>query len=204
MRMMAYDKISTVVYRKIRHFAIDNGADLVVCHHPHIIQGVELYKGKLIAHSLGNFVLDLSYPETFPSMILKAKVNETGLYEYSLTPVYIDDYIPQRAEGELGLHILDYIAQRSKQLNTYLKVDRENAIASVIMDTLNMNIQEDEYIISLPCDTVDGFWQTLPHSLEKNGSISSLNQIYPTADFQYRLGREKVWFGNIKDEGCTL
>jgi len=190
--------------RKIRHFAIDNGADLVVCHHPHIIQGVELYKGKLIAHSLGNFVFDLSYPETFPSMILKAKVNETGLYEYSLTPVYIDDYIPQRAEGELGLHILDYIAQRSKQLNTYLKVDRENAIASVIMDTLNMNIQEDEYIISLPCDTVDGFWQTLPHSLEKNGSISSLNQIYPTADFQYRLGREKVWFGNMEDEGCTL
>jgi len=51
---------------EMRHFAIDNGADLVIVHHPHIIQGVEVYEGKLIAHSLGNFVFDLSYAETFP------------------------------------------------------------------------------------------------------------------------------------------
>ena len=37
--------------RAIRHFAIDEGADLVLVHHPHIIQGVEVYNGKLIAHS---------------------------------------------------------------------------------------------------------------------------------------------------------
>ena len=34
--------------RAIRHFAIDEGADLVVVHHPHIIQGVEIYNDKLI------------------------------------------------------------------------------------------------------------------------------------------------------------
>ena len=46
--------------REIRHFAIDNGADLVIVHHPHVIQGFEVYNEKLIAHSLGNFVFDLS------------------------------------------------------------------------------------------------------------------------------------------------
>ena len=37
------------------HYAIDNGADLVIGHHPHVLQGIEQYKGKYIAYSLGNF-----------------------------------------------------------------------------------------------------------------------------------------------------
>ncbi|ASS99268.1 capsular biosynthesis protein [Geobacillus thermocatenulatus] len=37
-------------------FAIDSGADLVVGHHPHVIQGIEEYKGKFIVYSLGNFM----------------------------------------------------------------------------------------------------------------------------------------------------
>ncbi|MEA2104942.1 MAG: CapA family protein [Candidatus Cloacimonadota bacterium] len=189
---------------EIRHFAVDNGADLVICHHPHIIQGVELYNGKLIAHSLGNFVFDLSYPETFPTMILNAKVDETGFYEYSLTPIYIDDYIPQRAEGGLGLHILDYITYRSKQLNTYLKVDRENVIAKVIMDTSSMTIDEIDQSVELPLEEINGNWQTAPNPLEMEGSIAYVNSIQPFGVYEFRLGREKVWFGNMEDEGCTL
>lgn len=41
--------------KSIAHFAIDNGADLIIGHHPHVIQGLEQYKGKLICYSLGNF-----------------------------------------------------------------------------------------------------------------------------------------------------
>ncbi|MBI9037537.1 MAG: CapA family protein [Bacteroidales bacterium] len=190
--------------KKIRHFAIDNGADLVICHHPHIIHGLELYHGKLIAHSLGNFVFDLDYPETYPTMILNSKVNETGFYEFTITPVYIDDYIPQRAEGGLGLHLLDYIAQCSKDLNTYLKIDRENVIAQVIMDTLNMATYETEYIVELPLEEASGYWETAPYPLDKEGSISSVNNIQPQGNYEFRLGREKIWFGNMEDEGCTL
>lgn len=40
---------------KLAHFAIDSGADLVVGHHPHVIQGIEEYKGRYINYSLGNF-----------------------------------------------------------------------------------------------------------------------------------------------------
>ena len=39
----------------LAHIAVDCGADLVVGHHPHVLQGIELYKGKYIAYSLGNF-----------------------------------------------------------------------------------------------------------------------------------------------------
>ena len=44
--------------RAIRQFAIDEGADAVIVHHPHIIQGLEIYNGKMIAHSLGNFIFE--------------------------------------------------------------------------------------------------------------------------------------------------
>lgn len=41
--------------KQIAHFAIDNGADIILGHHPHVIQGIEQYKGKFICYSLGNF-----------------------------------------------------------------------------------------------------------------------------------------------------
>ncbi|HHE38187.1 MAG TPA: T9SS type A sorting domain-containing protein [Candidatus Cloacimonetes bacterium] len=187
-----------------RHFMIDAGADAVICHHPHIIQGLEIYNGKLIAHSLGNFAFDLSYAETMPTMILNTKINETGFYEYSVTPVFIDDYIPQRAEGGLGLHILDYVARRSKEMNTYLHVDREEITASVIFDTLNMEINTEDYAEILSLSENNGEWFSEPFKLQRDGHISLINSITPGNSWQYRLGREIVWFGNCEDEGCTL
>lgn len=190
--------------RSTAQFAIDNGADLVICHHPHIMQGVELYNGKLIAHSLGDFVFDLDYPETYPTFILNSKVNETGFYEFTLTPVYIDDYIPLRAKGELGLHILDDLAQRSKDMDTYLKIDRDSVIATVIMDTNNMEAIFTELTQELTMEEVNGNWVTPPHRIKQYGSISSVNSFDPNGTYEFRLGRELIWFGNMEDEGCTL
>ena len=50
----AYRSNST--QRAIAHYCIDQGADLVIGHHPHVVQEVETYKGKQIAYSLGNLV----------------------------------------------------------------------------------------------------------------------------------------------------
>ncbi|MGI5873362.1 MAG: CapA family protein [Bacillota bacterium] len=41
--------------KRLAHMAVDNGADLVLGHHPHVLQGVEVYKGKNIVYSLANF-----------------------------------------------------------------------------------------------------------------------------------------------------
>ncbi|MBM3314805.1 hypothetical protein FJY71_03050, partial [candidate division WOR-3 bacterium] len=88
-----------------RHRAIEAGADLVVCHHAHLLQAFEVYRGRLIAHSLGNFTFDLEYPETYPTAILNGEIDETGFCRYTVVPAYIDDYIPRRARGGLGVHI---------------------------------------------------------------------------------------------------
>jgi hypothetical protein len=44
--------------RRIAHWIIDSGADLIIGNHPHHIQGVEMYRGKLITYAHGNFVFD--------------------------------------------------------------------------------------------------------------------------------------------------
>jgi poly-gamma-glutamate capsule biosynthesis protein CapA/YwtB (metallophosphatase superfamily) len=48
--------IPNTTQKSLGRFAIDSGADLVVGHHPHVIQGIEEYKGKFIVYSLGNFM----------------------------------------------------------------------------------------------------------------------------------------------------
>jgi len=189
---------------EMRHFAIDQGADLVICHHPHIIQGLEVYSGKLIAHSLGNFVFDLNYPETFPSIILNSKIDETGFYEFNITPIYIDDYIPVRAKGELGLYLLDDLAKRSKDLNTYLNIDRDNVTAKIVLDTTKLNRYHISSVAELSMEEENGVWISKPVLLERNGCISSVDNVTPQGNWQYRLGRQLIWFGNFENEGCTL
>jgi len=47
--------------REIAHVAIDSGVDLILGHHPHILKPIEVYKGKVIFYSLGNFATDLPF-----------------------------------------------------------------------------------------------------------------------------------------------
>ena len=194
--------------RAIRHFAIDEGADIVIVHHPHIIQGVEVYNGKLIAHSLGNFIFDLNYPETYPSMILNGEADESGFIAFSIDPVYIDDYLTLPAKGELGNYILDYISMRSKELNTYVHVDTDNQRAYVIVDSLSMPhdiIDQSVWIENYKPVDLNGedYFESEPIPLAKAGSISKILEGDPTITY-YRLGREKIWMKNFEDEGSSL
>ena len=190
--------------RALRHFAIDQGADAVIVHHPHIIQGVEVYNGKLIAHSLGNFVFDLNYPETFPSMILNSKVDQDSILTYSITPVYIDDYIPRPATGELGNYILNYIASKSKELDTYVSINRDINKAFIILDTSEINCQLLHHSINeLEWEQKQNYFISKPILLPESGSISQITVENPYIS-HFRLGRELIWMGNFENEGSSL
>lgn len=187
-----------------RHHAIDEGADLVVCHHVHVLQGLEAYSGKLIAHSLGDFTFDLNYPETYPSMILDSRIDAAGFSAHRVVPVYLDDYIPQRARGELGRHILDYLTRRSRDLGTYLIIDPDSVTAQVILDTLGLNSTTAIHSDTVQLQEENGAWISSPLRLATAGDISAVISVDPPADWQFRLGREALWFGNFEDEGSTM
>ena len=194
--------------RAIRHFAIDEGADLVVVHHPHNIQGLEVYNGKLIAHSLGNFIFDLNYPETYPSMILNSKADESGFTEFMIDPVYIDDYLTVPAKGELGNQILNHIASLSNDLDTYVHVDKDHNKAYVIMDTSSMVVEMIHYNSwtksSKPIQlNGQSYFQSEPIPLSSAGSLASISDGHPSIT-HFRIGRERVWMKNFENEGSTL
>lgn len=56
--------------RDVAHAAIDNGADVVLGHHPHLLKGIEVYKGRPIFYSLGNFAIE--QPQAFNPKILES------------------------------------------------------------------------------------------------------------------------------------
>ncbi|MCX6731600.1 MAG: CapA family protein [Candidatus Parcubacteria bacterium] len=65
---------------EISHLAIDNGAKIVIGHHPHVIQDTEFYKNGLIAYSLGNFIFDQNFSEeTMKGLVLKVVVSENNI-----------------------------------------------------------------------------------------------------------------------------
>ena len=177
---------------EMAHHAIDEGSDIVIQHHPHVLQGLELYNDRLIAHSLGNFIFDQNFPETWSSMILNANYGQSGFYDYKITPVYLHYYLPQIASGKLGNYILDYIAMQSRKLGTFIKVNRNSQNAEV-------TFSEPDYI-SLKDTTIslyindDGEYISAPIKLDKFNHISSISS---DSNIEYRVGREIIWMGDF-------
>ncbi len=86
--------------------AIDAGADLVVGHHPHVLQGFEWYKGRLIAYSLGNFIFDQDFLSTFPSAILRTIFEGDRLIDARVIPLMIDRYQPVPVAGSAAARVI--------------------------------------------------------------------------------------------------
>jgi len=74
-----YQSHSNGWQRAIARAAIDNGARIVIGHHPHVAQEVEKYKGGIIAYSLGNFIFDQSFSkETMEGLVLEVEISPNG------------------------------------------------------------------------------------------------------------------------------
>ncbi|MBD2461834.1 CapA family protein [Oscillatoria sp. FACHB-1407] len=98
--------------------AIDQGADLVVGHHPDVLQGAEIYKGRAIAYSLGNFIFPNSEnPASQPNYdtaMLKVSLRQNQM-RLEFLPVQVSQDKPQIASGEKAEEILQRIRKASAQ-----------------------------------------------------------------------------------------
>ena len=133
---------------ELAHAAIDAGADLVLGHHPHVLQGIEQYKGKNIVYRLGNFCFGGNmYPSDMDTMIFQQTFtlkggklqedNVTNIIPCSISSVEdYNNYQPTPAAGEKETEILNKITQRSQGLSN------ENTEES---DSENDNSGSDEY-----------------------------------------------------------
>lgn len=79
--------------RNVARALIDAGADAVIMHHPHVIQPIEMYKGKVIAYSLGNFIFDQDQPGTQQGLSIKMTFEKSGLKIVQTSRHNINDYV---------------------------------------------------------------------------------------------------------------
>jgi poly-gamma-glutamate synthesis protein (capsule biosynthesis protein) len=121
---------------------IDWGADLVLGHHPHVLQGIENYRGKWIVYSLANFCFGANRNPVDKDTILFQQTfsfdDSNELYETSarIIPCSIssiserNDYRPTPATGEEAIRILDRVRTYSLDMNVVIEDDGTLSIAN--------------------------------------------------------------------------
>lgn len=123
------ENVPNDVQVELAHTAIDNGADLVLGHHPHVLQGIEEYKGKDIVYSLGNFCFGgNSAPSDMDTMIFQQTFtvkdgklqedNVTNILPCKISSAYqegYNNYQPVLAEGEQKEKIFQRLSEYSEK-----------------------------------------------------------------------------------------
>jgi len=108
-------------------YAIDEGADIVVGHHPHVIQGIDKYKDKYIVYSLGNFCFGGNRNPTDKDTFIfqnhfifrEGKLSDSKgiVYTCSISSVhYVNDFQPTLLNGKDRERVIERILQYSSKL----------------------------------------------------------------------------------------
>ncbi len=92
----------------LARFTVDQGADLVVGHHPHVLQGAEVYKGRPIVYSLGNFIFGGNSISDYDTAALKVSLKDQQM-RVEFLPIQVRGYQPRVVNGQAGQQILGQI-----------------------------------------------------------------------------------------------
>jgi poly-gamma-glutamate synthesis protein (capsule biosynthesis protein) len=115
-----YQAKPTERQRRLGHLAVDAGADLVLGHHPHRVQGIEVYQGVVIAYSLGNFLFDQPWMHTRTTVLLDFWASTDGRQQVDIFPLRIErlPYAPRRLYGSSAHTLLARMREESAALGT--------------------------------------------------------------------------------------
>jgi poly-gamma-glutamate synthesis protein (capsule biosynthesis protein) len=115
--------IPSAAQQAIAHQLVDSGVNLILGHHPHVMQGVEQYKEGLIFYSLGNFVFDMPwYPDSNKSCIARIKFHKLKKkLSYEIIPIKINgNYQPEvmsEKDGAEFLKRVEYLSNLIAEIN---------------------------------------------------------------------------------------
>ena len=125
----------TLSPRAAARAAIDAGADLIIGQHPHILQGIEVYRGKAIFYALGNLVLDHDHPMFLPtvkeSILVRCTVKGGEIRRVSFVPALIgEDGRPAILDekDEKCADILGVMQKYSENLGTEFQISGNEGI----------------------------------------------------------------------------
>jgi poly-gamma-glutamate synthesis protein (capsule biosynthesis protein) len=91
---------------------IDAGADAIIGHHPHVLQGIELYRNKPIAYSLGNLIFGGNGRHTYDTGVFEIRLSSAGA-AYRFIPVRVMQWKATLLSGDEGDRLLAEMRKRS-------------------------------------------------------------------------------------------
>jgi len=131
------------------HEAVDAGADLIIGHHPHVVQTMEKYRGKYIFYSLGNFVFDQMWSqETKEGLIVKVYFTKNGISKISFLPVIIENFAqPRPTNNDEAENILSRLNFPLAKRNVYFW-ESDNNFGKDVRATIYAETLKNEVVFS--------------------------------------------------------
>lgn len=104
------------------HELIDSGADIIIGHHPHVVQGMEIYQGKPIFYSLGNFIFDQYFStDTEEGLAVGVEIENDKIQRVILSPFRSHESQVELMTKEEKIQFFDKFISWSPSLSTEIK-----------------------------------------------------------------------------------
>ncbi len=104
----------------LAHALVDAGADLIIGHHPHVLQGIERYHGRTIVYSLGNFIFGgNARAANCTTAIVKTRFTRDSA-DTQLVPIQVRNWRPEPADSASALRIRQLVEERSAMFSDTL------------------------------------------------------------------------------------
>jgi poly-gamma-glutamate capsule biosynthesis protein CapA/YwtB (metallophosphatase superfamily) len=127
---------------------VDAGADVIIGHHPHVLQPFEYYKDGLIIYSLGNFLFDLWHPETKPTVVALITISHGCAPKVDFKPVYIDsEFFPRKANQEQSFTIRKLLSFGDYCVDSIIKMPAEEYRARYKANLANIRPRKYRYFL---------------------------------------------------------
>lgn len=125
-----YKTVHNTHQEELAHAAIDSGADMIIGHHPHVMQDIGEYKDKPIVYSLGNFIFDQYFStDTMRGMLFSATFQGTNLKETSHRIITLNKkYQPE------GISSIEEIEEKDEENNTACLKSNEDYDNLLLLD----------------------------------------------------------------------
>lgn len=154
--------------------AIDEGAVLAIGHHPHMVQGFEIYKGRLIAYSMGNFMFDQYMSATQRSYMLYVWMDGESFYRAEVMPMHIKGYVPMPATDTVRQAVLKRAAALSSRRGVFLRPSGGHA---VITPDTGHDSTPATHTVSLPAtDQARTIWHAGPEWHTRADMVSASDE----------------------------
>jgi len=169
--------------------AVDHGADLVIAHHPHVTQGFELYKGKLIAYSMGNFIFDQYFHASPLSYVLYVWMDTDKFHRAEIVPIYLKGYVPVPATGMQR----NALTKRTRTLSQRRGISFTTSGGHLVLDDAKQELANSQQkIIFKSGETVKNIYM-----FPESGHIKKVS--FSDNNIGYRLGENLLNAGDFEN-----